>query len=140
MAVSWFWLAINHSNSTLNSKQDKLTDKSKTENLEVTYQIVSSSLTKYRKSWNLTWIIGCCIPWTNIWLYYVYLYTAANVYPFFWIRLPILLSTSMTSLLTHNVAHSTRHSFRPKTNNQPMKKFLSLAFSWVKVIKNWTSF
>ena len=47
---------------------------------------------------------------------------------------------SMTSLLTHNVAHSTRHSFRPKTNNQPIKKFLSLAFSCVKVFKNWTSF
>ena len=43
---------------------------------------------------------------------------------------------SMTSLLMHNVAHSTRYSFRPKTNNQ----FLSLAFSWVKVVKNWTSF
>ena len=26
----------------------------------------------------------------------------------------------MTSLLTHNVAHSTSHSFRPKTNNQPL--------------------
>ena len=44
--------------------------------------------------------------------------------------------SSMTSLLTHNVAHSTGHSFRPKINNQPLKKFLSLAFSWVKVIKN----
>ena len=39
------------------------------------------------------------------------------------------VETSMTSILTHNVAHSTRHSFRPKTNNQPIKKFLSLAFS-----------
>ena len=36
---------------------------------------------------------------------------------------------SMTSLLTHTVAHSTRPSFRPKTNNQPIKKFLSLAVS-----------
>ena len=36
---------------------------------------------------------------------------------------------SMTSLLTHNVAHSTRHSVRPKTNNQPFTKFLSLALS-----------
>ena len=41
----------------------------------------------------------------------------------------IQVNTIMTSLLTHNVAHSTRHSFRPKTNNQPLKKFLSLAFS-----------
>ena len=43
---------------------------------------------------------------------------------------------SMTSLLTHTVAHSTRHSFKPKTNNQTFKKFLSLAVSWVKVVKN----
>ena len=42
---------------------------------------------------------------------------------------------SMISLLMHNVAHSPRHSFRPKTNNQPIKKFLSLAFSCVKVVK-----
>ena len=33
---------------------------------------------------------------------------------------------SMTQLSTHTVAHSTRPSFRPKTNNQPTKKFLSL--------------
>ena len=50
------------------------------------------------------------------------------------------VETSMTSILTHNVAHSTRHSFRPKTNNQPIKKFLSLAVSYVKVVKNWVSF
>ena len=43
---------------------------------------------------------------------------------------------SMTSLLTHTFAHSTRPSFRLKTNNQPLKKFLSLAVSWVKVVKN----
>ena len=47
-----------------------------------------------------------------------------------------VLSDSMTSLLTHTVAHFTRPSFRPKTNNQPIKKFLSLAVSWVKVVKN----
>ena len=41
------------------------------------------------------------------------------------------ICNSMISLLTHNVAHSTRHFFRPKTNNQPIKMFLSLAFSWV---------
>ena len=40
---------------------------------------------------------------------------------------------SMTSLLTHTVAHSTKLSFRPKTNNQPI---LSLSVSWVKVVKN----
>ena len=33
---------------------------------------------------------------------------------------------SMTQLLTHTVAHSTRPFFRPKINNQPTKKFLSL--------------
>ena len=36
---------------------------------------------------------------------------------------------SMTTLLTHTVAHSTKPSFMPKTNNQPPKKFLSLALS-----------
>ena len=42
-----------------------------------------------------------------------------------------LQTISMTTLLTHTVAHSTRHSFRPKTvgNNQLIKKFLSLAIS-----------
>ena len=39
------------------------------------------------------------------------------------------LCLSMTSLLTHNVAHSTRPSLRPKTNKKPIKKFLSLAVS-----------
>ena len=28
----------------------------------------------------------------------------------------------MTTLLTHTVAHSTKPSFMPKTNNQPLKK------------------
>ena len=46
-----------------------------------------------------------------------------------WTIDPWITPGSMTSLLTHNVAHSTRYSFRPKTNNQPIKKFLSLAFS-----------
>ena len=36
---------------------------------------------------------------------------------------------SMTTLLTHTVAHSTKPTFRSKTNNQPLKKFLSLALS-----------
>ena len=36
---------------------------------------------------------------------------------------------NMTQLLTHTVAHSTRPSFRLKTKNQPLKKFLSLAVS-----------
>ena len=38
--------------------------------------------------------------------------------------------SSMTSLLTHTVADSNRPSYRPKTNNQPIKKLLkSLAVS-----------
>ena len=41
----------------------------------------------------------------------------------------------MTSLLTHTVVHSTRPFYRPKATNQPLKKFLSLAVRWVKVIK-----
>ena len=36
------------------------------------------------------------------------------------------IKLSMTQLLTHTVAHSIRSSYRPKTNNQPTKKFLSL--------------
>ena len=36
---------------------------------------------------------------------------------------------SMNTFLTHTVAHSTKPSFMPKTNNQPPKKFLSLALS-----------
>ena len=47
----------------------------------------------------------------------------------------LLQNDSMTSLLTHTVAHFIRSSFRPKTNNQTLKKFLSLAVSWVKVVK-----
>ena len=39
-----------------------------------------------------------------------------------------------------SVTHSTKPSFRPKTNNQSIKKFLSLAVSCVKVVKNWLSF
>ena len=42
--------------------------------------------------------------------------------------LKLMVQTSMTSLLTHTVAHSI-HSLRPKTNNQPNKKFLSLLVS-----------
>ena len=37
--------------------------------------------------------------------------------------------SSMTTLLMYTVAHSTKPSFMPKTNNQPPEKFLSLAFS-----------
>ena len=48
----------------------------------------------------------------------------------------IIKNISMTSLLTHTVAHSTRPSYRPKINNQPLKKFLGLAVSWVKVVNN----
>ena len=36
---------------------------------------------------------------------------------------------SMTQLLTHTIAHSTRPSFSPQNNNQPTKKFLILAVS-----------
>ena len=41
-----------------------------------------------------------------------------------------------TTLLSDTVAHSTRPSLRPKINYQPLKKLLSLAVSWVKVVKN----
>ena len=42
----------------------------------------------------------------------------------------------MTTLFTHTVAHSTKPTFMPKNNNQPPKKFLILALSWAKVVKN----
>ena len=46
------------------------------------------------------------------------------------------LCYSMTQLLTHIVAHSARPCSRPQTNNQSIKKFLSLEVSWVKAVKN----
>ena len=52
----------------------------------------------------------------------------------------MLVYVSMTQLLTHSIAHSTKSSSRPKTNNQSIKKFLGLAVSWVKVVKYWESF
>ena len=50
------------------------------------------------------------------------------------------MGISMTTLLTHTVAHSIKLSFRSKTNNQTLKKFLTLALSCTKVVKNWMSF
>jgi len=44
-------------------------------------------------------------------------------------------SFSMTKLLIRTVAHSTKPSFMPKTNNQTPKKFFSLALNWAKVVK-----
>ena len=51
--------------------------------------------------------------WVNKW-------PANSSFEFFiWYRIWYVNSShSMTSLLKHNVAHSTRYSFRPKTNNQ----------------------
>ena len=43
---------------------------------------------------------------------------------------------SMTQLLKHTIAHSTRPSLSPQNNNQPTKKLLILTVSWVKVVKN----
>ena len=48
----------------------------------------------------------------------------------------LVVLISMTSLLMHTIAHSTSPSFRPKINNQPLKKFLSLVVSWIEVVKN----
>ena len=44
-------------------------------------------------------------------------------------KMGLNMRLSMTTLLMHTVAHSTKPSFRPKTNNQPLKKFLTLALS-----------
>ena len=46
------------------------------------------------------------------------------------------LSYSMTQLLSHNITHFTGPSFMLKANNQPYKKILGLAFSWVNIVKN----
>ena len=46
------------------------------------------------------------------------------------------VQVSMTSLLMNTVAYFTRPSFMSKSNNQPLKKFSSLAVSWVKVVIN----
>ena len=48
----------------------------------------------------------------------------------------IMVLISMTSLLLHSFAHSTKHSFRRKTKNNDIKKFLIHAATCVKVIKN----
>ena len=56
-----------------------------------------------------------------------------NVSIQFWLT---AISLSMTTLLMHTVAHSTKPSFMHKTNNQPHKKFLSLSLSWAKSVKN----
>ena len=53
----------------------------------------------------------------------------------YYIELPNSTSSSMTSLLMHTVAHSTRLYFTLKINNQLLKKFFSLSVSWVKVVK-----
>ena len=41
-----------------------------------------------------------------------------------------VIKVSMTTLLTHTVAHSTKPSLMPKTNNQAPKYLLSLVLSW----------
>ena len=43
---------------------------------------------------------------------------------------------SMTQFLLHTIAHIAGSSFMLKANNQPYKKILDLAFSWVNVVKN----
>ena len=74
-----------------------------------------NSMDSALNTWKNSWLSGVC--------YHPCLYTA------------MIQEYSMTSLLTHTVAYSTRSSFRPKTNNQPTKKCLSLTVTWVKVIK-----
>ena len=38
----------------------------------------------------------------------------------------LCMYVNMTKILMHTVANSTKTSFRPKTNNQPLKKFFVL--------------
>ena len=67
----------------------------------------------------------------------------ALVHSIVWAELSVqCMLHSMTSLLTYTVAHSTRPSYSPKVDNQPLKKFLSLVVSWVndvKMAKFWLS-
>ena len=48
-----------------------------------------------------------------------------------------LLRNSMTSLLTHTVAHSTRPSCRSKTNNQSLEKFFNCCGQLIKNCQKW---
>ena len=62
----------------------------------------------------------------------VWYFLAVSSEPFFYFyaNSPFTFTIhSMTSLLTPPVAHSSRPSYRPKINNQPLKKFLSLVVS-----------
>ena len=77
----------------------------------------------YYFDWDITISINCWCEWEPF---------LATLQPKISTLALFLSSCSMTSLLTPNVAHSTGPSFRPKTNNPPIKKFLSLAVSWVK--------
>ena len=45
------------------------------------------------------------------------------------------MHSSMTSLLRHIVAHSSRHSFRTKTDNHPIKNSINLEFTWAKILQ-----
>ena len=52
-----------------------------------------------------------------------------------WLRFSLsFIQSSMTSLLKHSVAHSSSLFFRPKTNNQLIKKFLSKSCQKMDVI------
>ena len=44
---------------------------------------------------------------------------------------------SMTTLLTHTVAHSTKPSYMPKTNNQPPKKVFKSCAKLSKSCQKW---
>ena len=46
----------------------------------------------------------------------------------------------MAQFLKHSVSHFIKLPARPKTYSQSIKRFLSLAVSWVKVVKKWVSF
>ena len=94
------------------------------------------------------WLIvtDCCVHRSDVsWSIQFKIFTfssTASIFPPMktqWVRqvcnITYRLYVSMTSLLTHTVAHSTRHSFRPKTNNQPLKKFLKLSGLKIEVFQ-----
>ena len=70
------------------------------------------------------------IKWSNLTIIWSFVQVTPKI-----LNANNVIKVSMTTLLTHTVAHSTKPSFMPKTNNQPPKKFLSVVLSWAKVVK-----
>ena len=89
-----------------------------------------------QKSKRKLWACNICnVVWWRV-------FSWVGILPLFqctqWVEIlyKVTFQVSMTSLLMHTIAHLTRPTYRPKVNNLPIKKFLSRAASWVKIVKN----